>query len=42
VIRTVLQAGLVALLALAILWAFVSYLEPAFTGELAAELLRCN
>lgn len=41
-IRTVLQAGLVALLALVTLWAFVSYLEPAFTGELAAELLRCN
>lgn len=40
--RTVGQAALGALLALLVLWAFVSYLEPAFTGELAAELLRCN
>jgi hypothetical protein len=32
----------VSALALLALWAFVSYLSPAFTGELAAELLRCN
>jgi hypothetical protein len=29
-------------LALLVLWAFVSYLQPAFTGEQAAELLRCG
>jgi hypothetical protein len=29
-------------LALLALWAFVSYLRPSFTGEHAAELLRCN
>jgi hypothetical protein len=32
----------VALAALLALWAFASYLQPAFTGELAGELLRCN
>ena len=31
-------AGLVALL---LLWSFVSYLQPGFTGEVA-NLLRCN
>ena len=25
-----------------LLWAFVSYLQPAFTGEVAGDLLRCN
>jgi hypothetical protein len=30
------------LLALLALWAFVSYLHPSFTGEQAAELLRCG
>jgi len=42
VIRTVGRVALAALLALLVLWAFVSYLEPGFTGELAGELLRCN
>lgn len=32
----------VALAALVALWAFVSYLAPAFSGEVAGELLRCN
>lgn len=40
--RTVLQAVLLVLLALVALWAFVSYLQPGFTGELAEALLRCN
>lgn len=40
--RTVLRAGLLALAALVALWAFVSYLQPAFTGERMAALLRCN
>ena len=40
--RTVTRAILAALLALLVLWAFVSYLEPVFTGEQAGELLRCN
>ena len=31
-----------AALALLVLWAFVSYLQPAFTGEQVAELLRCG
>lgn len=38
---TVARAVVLALLALAALWAFVSYLHPSFTGEVA-ELLRCN
>ena len=38
----VLRACLVALAALVALWAFVSYLQPAFSGERLAELLRCN
>jgi len=42
ILRTTLRAALLALLALVTLWAFVSYLEPGFTGELAGELLRCN
>lgn len=40
--RAIVRAGLLALLALAALWAFVSYLQPAFTGERAAEILWCN
>lgn len=40
--RTILGACLVALAALLALWAFVSYLEPAFSGEAAGEILRCN
>jgi hypothetical protein len=42
VIRSIARAGVLALLALVALWAFVSYLHPAFTGELAEALLRCN
>jgi hypothetical protein len=42
VTRTLGQAIVVALLGLVALWAFVSYLHPAFTGELAEALLRCN
>jgi hypothetical protein len=33
---------LVATLALVALWAFMSYMHPSFTGEDAAELLRCG
>lgn len=40
--RNVLRAVLVALAALIALWAFVSYLQPAFTGERLSDLLRCN
>ena len=35
------RAAVLALLALLALWAFVSYLHPSFTGEVA-DLLRCN
>lgn len=41
-LQTVGRAGLTMLAALVALWAFVSYLQPAFTGEQAAALLRCN
>lgn len=40
-IRPVLTATLVGGLALLVLWAFISYLDPAFTGEVAT-LLYCN
>lgn len=40
--RTVVKACLVALAALVALWAFVSYMQPAFSGERLGELLRCN
>jgi hypothetical protein len=40
--RPVLKALLVAIAALVALWAFVSYLQPAFSGERVADLLRCN
>ena len=36
------RAFALALAALVALWAFFSYLEPAFSGELAADVLRCN
>ncbi len=39
---TILRAVVIALVSLVALWAFASYLEPGFTGELAADLLRCN
>jgi hypothetical protein len=42
VIRAVAKAALLALLALVALWAFVSYLDPAFSGQVAELLLRCN
>lgn len=38
----VLRACALALLALVALWAFVSYLQPAFTGEVVRELLVCG
>lgn len=41
-IRVVLKACLVALVSLIALWAFVSYLQPGFTGERVSELFRCN
>lgn len=41
-IRTIARAVLLALLALLTLWAFVSYLHPSFSGEVAELLLRCN
>lgn len=40
--RTIVVACLVALASLVALWAFVSYLQPAFSGERVTELLRCN
>ena len=40
--RKMLVASGLGLLALLLLWAFVSYLQPAFTGEVAGDLLRCN
>jgi hypothetical protein len=40
--QTIFRACVAAVVALVLLWAFASYLEPGFTGELAADLLRCN
>jgi hypothetical protein len=40
--QTIFRACVIAVVLLVMLWAFVSYLEPGFTGELAADLLRCN
>lgn len=36
------KACALALVSLVALWAFVSYLSPAFTGERLGEILRCN
>ncbi len=36
------RACLVALVSLIALWAFVSYMQPAFSGERLSDLLRCN
>jgi hypothetical protein len=41
ILRPVLRAALLALLALVALWAFVSYLQPAFSGERVSEMLQC-
>ena len=38
----ILKACALAIAALVALWAFVSYLQPAFSGERVSELLRCN
>jgi hypothetical protein len=38
----VAKASLLALGALVALWAFVMYLQPAFTGEVVSAILRCN
>ena len=40
--RSMAIATVVGLLSLVALWAFVSYLQPGFTGELADAILRCN
>jgi hypothetical protein len=42
VIGTILRAVVVTVMALVALWAFVSYPQPAWTGELAEAVLRCN
>jgi hypothetical protein len=42
VIRSMIVATAAGLLALVVLWAFVSYLDPAFSGEVASGLLVCN
>jgi len=42
VTRTFLRAAAITVAALVALWAFVSYLEPAFSGERAGEVFRCN
>ena len=39
-IRSDSRAALLALLELATPWAFVSYLHPSFSGEVAEPLLR--
>jgi hypothetical protein len=36
------RASVLGLAALIALWAFLSYLDPAFTGERLADVLRCN
>jgi hypothetical protein len=40
--RTIARYVVVAALALLALWAFVSYLEPGFTGDRAEALLICG
>jgi len=40
--RIIVRACVVSLVALIALWAFVSYMQPAFSGERVSELLRCN
>jgi len=42
VIRAFLKLLLVALAALLALWAFLSYLQPAFSGDRAGMLLICS
>jgi len=42
VIRSMLVATVTGLLALVVIWAFASYLDPAFSGEVAGGLLVCN
>lgn len=36
------RACLLSLAALIALWAFASYLQPAFSGERVSEILWCN
>ncbi len=38
----ILKACVLSVVALIALWAFVSYMQPAFSGERVTELLRCN
>lgn len=40
--RAVLIYLAASAIALLLLWAFVSYLDPAFSGERVTELLRCG
>ena len=40
--RAFLRACAVALAALVALWAFLSYMQPAFTGERVAGILICS
>lgn len=40
--RVILHACLLAFVFLIALWAFVSYLQPAFSGERVSEILRCD
>ncbi len=42
VLRDMVRPTVLGALALVALWAFVSYLAPAFSGETVAALLRCN
>jgi hypothetical protein len=42
VARALARFLVVALLALVALWAFVSSLQPSFTGDRAPALLRCG
>jgi hypothetical protein len=36
------RAFVLSLVFLVALWAFVSYMQPAFSGERLTEILRCN
>ncbi len=40
--RAIATYVVVSALALLALWAFVSHLQPSFTGERTVELLRCG
>jgi hypothetical protein len=40
--RAILTYLVAAGITLLLVWAFVSYLHPSFTGEHVSELLRCG